>query len=560
MAVVNLTSPYDIDAAKIARAQKYAEMLQQQAMAPDQTFSYNGIQAPIPKTAGLAKILQGLAGGYFEGKAEEDAKKLGEDTRAEAGNLIGKMVDPNLPAIAAQNVRVPATDEERADMLKGIVGGSEASPLAANATFEAPGGTGFGGTAALPARAKTPAERYADIIGGKSNPLTSGFADLMLAQMMKPKEYGTTIQNVTKDPRSKTGYSGMVLDKNTGEPKFIDVPEPMTPYTTGTVDAAATREQAERHWGSLSANQQQQLLMDYQKLGLTRDQAINEAYRTFNETARAVVPGQITLPNVTNAASPLPNAGQPSNQPAPLNAAPLNAASPNAAPPSVTPPVQRPGPTPVSPLPTNIPNFGGILNDPAVPPKEKTKLIADMPKELSAVQTIIRGTDTLSAQVQKLLDNKDGLGDATGRFAGSSISPTIRQASKSFENDFSVLKNTLALQALAEMRAASKTGGAVGNVTEKEYEILASKFGTLNTTDSPEKVEAELKSILEQLNQFRSLSKTTFDQTYGSYDKNNAYQWLQKNPNNENAEAVQWLSENPNDKKAAAVRKKIGFY
>jgi hypothetical protein len=290
--------------------------------------------------------------------------------------------------------------------------------------------------------------------------------------------------------------------------------------------------------------------MEYQKLGLTRDQAINEAYRTFNATGRAAEPSQIMPPNVQNAAPPSPNVGQLPNQPT----------SPNAAPPSVTPPVQRPGPTPVSPLPTNIPNFGGILNEPSIPPTEKTKLIADMPKELSAVQTIIRGTDTLSAQVQKLLDNKDGLGDATGRFAGSSISPTIRQASKSFENDFSVLKNTLALQALSEMRAASKTGGAVGNVTEKEYEILASKFGTLNTTDSAEKVEAELKSILEQLNQFRSIAKTTFDQTYGSYDKHSAYQWLQKNPNNENAAAVQWLSENPNDKKAGEARKKIGFY
>ena len=188
MAVVNLTSPYDIDAAKIARSQKYAEMLQQQAMAPEQTFSYNGIQAPIPKTAGLAKILQGLAGGYFEGKADEDAKALGERTRGEAGDLIGRMVDPNLPAIAAQNVSVPATDEERADMLKGIAGGSGASPLAANATFEAPGGTGFGGAAALPARAKTPAERYADVLAGNANPVTAPLAAQMFAQMAKTPE------------------------------------------------------------------------------------------------------------------------------------------------------------------------------------------------------------------------------------------------------------------------------------------------------------------------------------------------------------------------------------
>ena len=482
------------------------------------------------------------------GQADDKLEKLGVKTRGEAGPLMNSLVEPNLPAIAAQNVSVPATDEERDDMLKGIAGGSEASPLAENATFEAPGGTGFGGSAALPARAKTTPERYADLLAAGQNPILAPYASAMFAQMMKPKEYGTTPQNITRNPNSPTGWEATLIGKD-GTFKVIPFSPPTNAFTTGTVDASLTRAQAEKHWGSLSANQQQQLLMDYKKLGLTSDQAINEAFRTFNETGRAVQTPPITPPNVTNAAASLPNAAPPSGQPnGQQNARP------------VPPPVQRPEPTQVGPLPTNIPDFGGILNDPAVPPKEKTKLIADMPKEFSAVQSIIRGTDTLSEQVQKLLDNKDGLRDATGRFAGSSITPTIRQASKSFENDFAVLKNTLALQALAEMRAASKTGGAVGNVTEKEYDILASKFGTLNTTDSPEKVEAELKSILEQLNQFRSISKTTFDQNYGSYDKNNAYQWLQKNPNNENAEAVQWLSQNPNDKRAAAVRKKIGYY
>jgi len=225
MAVVNLTSPYDIESGKIARAQKYAEMLQQQAMEPSQTFSYNGIQAPIPKTAGLAKILQGLTGVYMQNKADEDTKKLGEDTRAEAGGLIGKMVDPNLPAIAAQNVSVPATDEERADMLKGIAGGSGASPLAANATFEAPGGTGFGGSAGLPARAKTPAEIYADVLSGLGNPYTSGFATAKLAQMATPER--PKFQKVGEYERTGT------VDPLTGKITFDDNGAPPSRPRTG---------------------------------------------------------------------------------------------------------------------------------------------------------------------------------------------------------------------------------------------------------------------------------------------------------------------------------------
>ena len=59
---ISLTS-YDSQLADAQRRQKMAEMLQEQANAPFDIQSYNGIQAPIPWTAVLAKALQGgLAG------------------------------------------------------------------------------------------------------------------------------------------------------------------------------------------------------------------------------------------------------------------------------------------------------------------------------------------------------------------------------------------------------------------------------------------------------------------------------------------------------------------
>ena len=192
MAVVNLTSPYDQDAAKIARSQKYAEMLQQQAMAPEQTFSYNGIQAPIPKTAGLAKILQGLAGVYMQNKADEDTKALGERTRGEAGDLIGRMLSTERPGVAEIAGSAPAemADVEDMDFMRGKPGGP-AAPLAMGAALPTPGGMGAAetpGTAAIPARAKTTAERYADVLAGNANPVTAPLAAQMFAQMAKTPE------------------------------------------------------------------------------------------------------------------------------------------------------------------------------------------------------------------------------------------------------------------------------------------------------------------------------------------------------------------------------------
>lgn len=74
----NLPDPYEAQKAEIARRQKYAEALQQQAFQPVQQFSYQGIPAPVPIAATLAKILQGAGGAYLSKKAEDEARELRE--------------------------------------------------------------------------------------------------------------------------------------------------------------------------------------------------------------------------------------------------------------------------------------------------------------------------------------------------------------------------------------------------------------------------------------------------------------------------------------------------
>jgi len=74
----NLPDPYEAQKAEIARRQKYAEALQQQAFQPVEQFSYQGIPAPVPIAATLAKILQGAGGAYLSKKAEDEARELRE--------------------------------------------------------------------------------------------------------------------------------------------------------------------------------------------------------------------------------------------------------------------------------------------------------------------------------------------------------------------------------------------------------------------------------------------------------------------------------------------------
>lgn len=84
----NLPDPYEAQKAEIARRQKYAQTLEQQAFQPVETYSYQGIQAPIPATAALAKVLAGLGAGYFEGQAAREQRELREGDIAKSQQYV----------------------------------------------------------------------------------------------------------------------------------------------------------------------------------------------------------------------------------------------------------------------------------------------------------------------------------------------------------------------------------------------------------------------------------------------------------------------------------------
>ena len=104
-----LPSPYQAELAKIADQQRLAEVLQAQSQAPIERFSYKGIEARTPATAGLAKLLQGFGGAYFQGQARAQEKALGEKYRAEQMGDMSELISGlNAPAVAG-SAAVPET-------------------------------------------------------------------------------------------------------------------------------------------------------------------------------------------------------------------------------------------------------------------------------------------------------------------------------------------------------------------------------------------------------------------------------------------------------------------
>lgn len=68
-----------------------------------------------------------------------------------------------------------------------------------------------------------------------------------------------------------------------------------------------------------------------------------------------------------------------------------------------------------------------------------------------------------------------------------------------FASALDTLKSNIAFGALVQMREASKTGGALGQVSDREGQLLQSSLGALNQGQSPEAFKTQLKKIMESL-------------------------------------------------------------
>jgi hypothetical protein len=104
----NLPSPYQSEMADIARRQKMAEIMQQQAFQPAETFSYNGIQARTSPLTGIAKALQGYMAVKTQKDLANEQKALGERAQRESASDFATLFG-HMQGQEAKPVRPPAT-------------------------------------------------------------------------------------------------------------------------------------------------------------------------------------------------------------------------------------------------------------------------------------------------------------------------------------------------------------------------------------------------------------------------------------------------------------------
>ena len=147
-----------------------------------------------------------------------------------------------------------------------------------------------------------------------------------------------------------------------------------------------------------------------------------------------------------------------------------------------------------------------------LPPKEIQKREASYPQATSAVKTVSNTMSAIEQAVDRLLANEDGLNGITGLVGGRT--PALTDAARKANADLEQLKNLAFVQGLTELRAASKTGAGVGNVTNKEGDRFENLKASLERTQSLDDMVASLKRLKDSAQFTTATMKEAYDDTY----------------------------------------------
>lgn len=95
------------------------------------------------------------------------------------------------------------------------------------------------------------------------------------------------------------------------------------------------------------------------------------------------------------------------------------------------------------------------------------------------------------------------IGTTTAGVIGSTLSRLGYQPARDVSAELKTVAGNIAFNALQQMREASKTGGALGQVAVQELELLKSVEGALQQDQSPANLKAQLNKVRASMERFR---------------------------------------------------------
>ncbi len=154
-----------------------------------------------------------------------------------------------------------------------------------------------------------------------------------------------------------------------------------------------------------------------------------------------------------------------------------------------------------------------------ITPKEVQTREAKFPAATAAVKGAIADNTQLEADLLALKDHP-GLAGITGVVYGRT--PSVTEAAREAQAKLDKILARGGFQELAKMRAASPTGGALGNVSDTEGRYLRSAFGALDRTQSTASFQKAIDDAVTELQGSRGRIKDAYDNTYEYRTQNQA--------------------------------------
>ena len=147
----------------------------------------------------------------------------------------------------------------------------------------------------------------------------------------------------------------------------------------------------------------------------------------------------------------------------------------------------------------------------SLPPKEIQKREAALPQATSSVKGFESKSDKFIADLIALRDDP-GLDNITGSVFGRIGSVSRAGSRAQARYDKVVAKG--GFQALQDLRDASKTGGALGNVSNQEGKQLTASFAAIDRRQNAEDVRAAINQAIADIEGTKTRMREAYDSTY----------------------------------------------
>lgn len=461
-------SNYAAEQGEIDRRKQMAALLQQQALQGGQggTQVVGGFAVPQSPLGPLAQALQGLAAGGAQRKVTAQEQALADKSRSDL-----------------------------ASVLQGAFG----RPEIAQPPAELGGGPG------APAQAPADPQTQARLLMG--HPQTQPMAMQMMQQQAQQAQLDALLARVGLGTQ--------------GAPAAAPGVAPGTASATGAPWAQAPQ------GGPQQAGGLDPRVAALRGSNIPGAKEIGAALQTSNEAHGAVQydqQGRAFVVTKGGQTRYLPGVGQPAATPLERGKFDIDAGrysfETGLPRPSLQAPGAQPAPGPAAPRPQTQPAPAANV-PPGLTPKAQAELAKkraeEMPEARKAVDLQVQDLDRLTTLATEIKDHP-GLGRATGT-VGAMPSIPGGQAAQA-DALITSLKAQISGMKLQAMRNASKTGGAVGNVTEKEWPRLENMITALD----PVKMGRETfqKKLDEFVVEVGKVKKTMDDAFTNEYGKPNA--------------------------------------